>query len=59
MIDLVARKQKLTEEIVKVDKDIQQLQAALQTALQAKERMLGAMILLDELLTAEESKPNA
>lgn len=57
-IDLVARKQKLMEEIAKVDKDVQQLQILLQQALQTKERMLGAATLLDELLATEASKPN-
>lgn len=50
MIDLQERKKQLTEEIARCNADIEQIQMALQRAMQARERMLGGLQLLNELL---------
>ena len=50
MIDLQERKKQLTEEIARCTADIEQLQLALQRAMQARERLLGGLQLLNELL---------
>lgn len=50
MIDLQARKKQLTEEIARCNADIEQIQMALQRATQARERLLGGLQLLNELL---------
>jgi len=56
-IDLVARKQKLSEDIEKVSQDIEKLQANLQQAMQVRERMVGGLLMLDELLQAPDMPP--
>lgn len=50
MIDLQERKKQLTEEIARCNADIEQMQMALQRAMQARERLLGGLQLLNELL---------
>lgn len=50
MIDLQERKKQLTEEVARCNADIEQLQMALQRAMQARERLLGGLQLLNELL---------
>lgn len=50
MIDLQERKKQLTEEVARCTADIEQLQMALQRAMQARERLLGGLQLLNELL---------
>lgn len=50
MIDLQERKKQLTEEVARCTADIEQLQTALQRAMQARERLLGGLQLLNELL---------
>jgi len=50
MIDLQERKKQLTEEVARCNADIERLQVALQRAMQARERLLGGLQLLNELL---------
>lgn len=50
MIDLQERKKQLTEEVARCNADIEQLQMALQRAMQARDRLLGGLQLLNELL---------
>lgn len=50
MIDLQERKKQLTEEVARCNADIEQIQHALQRAMQARERLLGGLQLLNELL---------
>lgn len=50
MIDLEQRKKQLTEEVARCNADIEQLQMALQRAMQARDRLLGGLQLLNELL---------
>ena len=55
MIDLQERKKQLTEEVARCNADIEQLQMALQRAMQARERLLGGLQLLNELLQPSAS----
>lgn len=50
MIDLQERKKQLTEEIARCTADIEQIETALQRAMRARERLLGGLQLLNELL---------
>jgi len=50
MIDLQERKKQLTEDIARCNADIEQMQMALQRVLQARERLLGGLQLINELL---------
>ena len=59
MIDLQERKKQLTEEIARCTADIEQLQMALQRAMQARDRLLGGLQLLNELLQPAPSATTA
>ncbi len=50
MIDLQERKKQLTEEVARCNADIEQIETALQRAMRARERLLGGLQLLNELL---------
>ena len=49
-VDLVARRQELSKEVEKISQSINELQASLQQATQARERMIGGLLMLDELM---------
>ena len=59
MIDLQERKKQLTEEVARCNADVEQLQMALQRAMQARERLLGGLQLLNELLQPVPSATTA
>lgn len=54
-INLEARKQKLIEDMTKVNQEIEHLRGLLEQRLQTRERMMGAVQMLDELLQAPET----
>lgn len=65
-IDLVARRQKLSEDIEKVKGDIRGMQAGLaetqahiQQAMQLLDRMTGGYLMLEEILQAPGEPPPA
>jgi len=56
-IDLVTRRQELSKEVEKISQSINELQASLQQATQARERMIGGLLMLDELMQAPGEPP--
>ena len=56
-IDLVTRRQELSKEVEKISQSINELQASLQQATQARERMIGGLLMLDELMQTPGEPP--